>query len=296
MSSTDPLRPEIQRHEISGAELTGRVTVRGGHSVSLTGNTAQILGYGHVISWTLLGPDECSGCGAYLQLDPHRELTMAQIMDPAVEIPAQCARLDVVAREFVAIPQCPAATPAEYTVQIPVPSGKLVISNYLFEREHELYYEPGGSGSGTNRPSINSVLGRRIQTRVCAAELGYGTVSSTCGVQVRQAGSRELLFEQAWAEDSKLSEQARAARVLGQPHLDVWAVEMMDLDAYCLATGLAPADVAATHGTIIAEVTPGDYTLTVLNEAWERAQRSDTAHLPPVASTPSTSVARLKLA
>ncbi len=141
--------------------------------------------------------------------------------------------------------------------------------------------------------SINSVRGRRIKTRTCATEYGYGTVSTTCDVQVLQASATELLFEHAWAAQEELTPAARAATPLGQPDLDVWAVEMMDLQAYCQAADLDLDDVTALEGVIIAEVTPGTYALTVRNEAWERAQRSDTADLPPVTST---SVARLELA
>lgn len=291
-------KPVIWRHALSVAEFTRRMTpATCGHTPTLTHAVRAMTVNNGMVSWDLTGPADCAGCGAHLVIDPHSTMTAEQIADPDQPITVDYRYFDPATSRFTPTGDCEGARPIDYTVRIPVPSGRLLISNYLFESVNPLHYDSDYS-SGGPRPSINSVRGRRIKTRTCATEYGYGTVSTTCDVQVLQASATELLFEHAWAEQEELTPAARAATPLGQPDLDVWAVEMMDLQAYCQAADLDLDDVTALKGVLIAKITPGTYALTVRNEAYERLERDCGAGLEHTAAqemAAGSSVAQLEL-
>lgn len=270
--------PQTRFIDIAGQQLAARLPDLGGHRIDTVHGA-----YGHVhdqmVTLHLKGADECQGCGAKLRLNPQLTLTPELLDDPNAQIPAHVSSFDPASRSFTVLESCPVPGPEHYSVDIEVPSGKVLVRNVLTrDKRSPLHYEL----EYADGRSINCVAGCRHRTRHCADRLGYAIVSTTEGtVDLWRLGPDALQLGGPGIRDDGYGayqstpdggedwiDLPEPGEFLGSIDIGTWCVELIDLELFEAAGG-SLEDLEPHMDQVVVDLTPGTYRFTVMNEALE---------------------------
>jgi len=155
----------------------------------------------------------------------------------------------------------------EYSIELPVPSGKLVLANDLrdlFEDEYEeVDLRPGSRGWGFN---VNTDMGCR-QVFEAYGELGmaHGFVGNTCPGMYRIDKNTLTLSMIKHDEDYECIEKEMPGKRVGGVCTDLWWYSVVDYDDYVKRAGAEPDRYCD-----VIDVKPGVYKVTHRTHTFDR--------------------------